>query len=151
MRKIALIAAVVLVAVPGAALAAKPAHPSTPANSNANSNANATSTTGTSSKASTKAQAVKVMFVLHGTLGTYTAASGSTNGSIVVTVKSANHESSLLKNTTLTFPVSSTTKVVGTVTSGHNGTVKVRAAKNATAATLQTLTAFQAIDQGAAS
>lgn len=129
MRKIALIAAVVLVGVPGAVLAAKPSHPATPVNS-----------TG---------QSAKVMFVLHGTLGTYTAANGATNGSIMITVKSSNHESALLKSTALTFPVSSTSKLVGTVTAGHNGIVKVRAAKNASAATLQALTAFQLIDQGA--
>ena len=90
------------------------------------------------------------MFVLHGRFGAYTAATGSTNGSIAITVMSANHESTLLKNVTLTFPVSSTTKVAGTVTSGHDGIVKVRAAKNASTATLQTLTAFQLIEQGAA-
>jgi hypothetical protein len=150
MRKIVLIAAVVLVGVPGAALAAKPSHPTTPANSNANSHANATSTTGTSSKANSNGQSAKAMFVLHGRFGAYMAATGSTNGSIAITVMSANHESTLLKNVTLTFPVSSTTKVAGTVTSGHNGIVKVRAAKNASTATLQTLTAFQLIEQGAA-
>jgi hypothetical protein len=150
MRKIALLAAVVLVAVPGAALAAKPSHPATPANSHANSNASGTSTTGTSSKANSSGQSAKVMFVLHGKFGTYNAANGSTNGSIAITVSSSNHESSALKNATLTFAVSSSTKLGGTVTSGHNGMVKVRAAKNASAATLQTLTAFQVIDQGAA-
>jgi hypothetical protein len=151
MRKIALFAALALVGVPGGALAAKPLHPATPANSSANGSANATSTTGTSSKASPKAQNAKVMFVLRGALGAYTAASGATNGSIVITVKSSNRSSTLLKNQTLTLPVSSTTKVVGTVTSGHNGVVKVRAAKNVSAATLQTLTVFQMIDQGSSS
>jgi hypothetical protein len=152
MRKVALIAVLVLVGVPGAALAAKPSHPATPANSHANSNANATSTTGTSSKASSNAQSVTMLFVIRGTLGAYTAASGSTNGSIAITVTSSNHESTLLKNATqpLTFVVSSKTNVVGTVTSGHDGIVKVRAAKNASVATLQTLTAVQLIDQGTA-
>ena len=149
MRKIALIVAVVLVAVPGAALAAKPSHPATSANSHANSNANGTSTTGTSSKANANGQSAKVMFVLHGKFGTYTPANGATNGSIAITVKSANRGTGL-KNATLTFPVSSTTKVVGKVTIGHNGVVKVRAAKTASAATLQTLAGFQVIDQGAA-
>jgi hypothetical protein len=92
-----------------------------------------------------------VLFVLRGTLGAYKPANGATNGSIAITVKSSNHESALLKNATqpLTFVVSSKTNVVGTVTSGHSGIVKVRAAKNATVATLQTLTAAQLIDQGA--
>jgi hypothetical protein len=155
MRKIALIAALVLVALPGAALASQPTHPATPANSNANSHANGTSTTGTSSSASanaqTHAQSVKVLYVLHGTLGAYTAANGTTNGTIAITVKRSNHRSTLLENMTLTFPVSSTTNVSKTITSGHNGIVKVRAARNATAATLQTLTASQVIDLGASS
>jgi hypothetical protein len=151
MRRFFVIATLALVGVPGAALAANPSHPSTPANSHANSNASGTSTTGTSSKANANAQPAKVMFVLHGTLGAYTAASASTNGSISITVTSSNRESSALKTMTLTFPVSSKTKVEGTVTSGHKGIVKVRASKNASAATLQTLTAFQVIDQGAGS
>jgi hypothetical protein len=138
MRKLAFIAVLALVGVTGSALAAKPTHPATPASTNANS-----------SQAGTNGLSTKVLFVLHGTLGKYTAANGTTNGSIVITVKSANHEGSALKTMTLTFPVSSTTNIVGTVTSGHNGIVKVRAAKNASAATLQTLTAFQVIDQGA--
>ena len=151
MRTLAFIAVLALVGVTGSALAAKPTHPATPASTNANSHANATSTTGTSSKASTNGQSANVLFVLRGKLGSFTAASGSTNGSIVITVAGSNHESSALKNLTLTFPVSSTTKTVGTVTSGHDGIVKVRAAKNASAAALQTMTAFQVIDQGTAS
>ena len=115
----------------------------------ADGHANATSTTGTSSQASAKGQSAKVMFVLRGKLGTYTAANGSTNGSIAITVSRSNHESSALKNATLTFAVSSSTKLGGTITSGHNGTIKVRAAKNASTATLQTLTAVQVNDQGA--
>jgi hypothetical protein len=148
MRKIAFIAALALV-VPGAALAAKPSHPATPANGNAGSNANGTSTTGKSSTANGKS--AKVTFVLHVTLGTYTAASGTTNGSIAFTVNSANHESTVLKGAgTLTLAVSSSTKIVGTVTGTHAGIVKVRAPKNVSAADLVKLTAFQVIDQGAA-
>jgi hypothetical protein len=149
MRKIAFIAALALV-VPGAALAAKPSHPATPANGNASSNANGTSTTGKSSTANGKS--AKVMFVLHVTLGTYTAANGAINGSIAFTVNSANHGSTVLKGAgTLTLPVSSSTKIVGTVTGTHAGIVKVRAPKNVSAADLVKLTAFQVIDQGASS
>jgi len=148
MHKIALIAALALAGVPAAALAA---HPATPANSHANSHANATSTTGVSSQAGSHASAAKVLFVLRGTLTAYTAASGTTNGTVSIMVKGSNHESSLLKNLTLTFPVSSSTKIVGTFKAGDNGIVKVRAAKNSSSATLQTLTAFQVIDQGAPS
>ena len=152
MRKVVLIAAFALVGVP-AALAAKPTHPATPASSHANSNANGTSTTGTSSKANANAQNAKVMFVLHGTLGTYVAANGSTNGSIVITVTSSNHESALLKAAgPLTFVVTSKTKVEGTVTSGHSGIVKIyKAAKNSSASALEAINAWQVIDQGATS
>jgi hypothetical protein len=88
MRKIALIAALAAVGVPGAAVAAKPPHPATPSRSHANSHASPTST----------------------------------------------------------IAVDSATKVGGTPTDGHIGIVKVRAAKNASAATLQTLTAFEVND-----
>ncbi len=154
MRNIAVIAVLALAGVPGGALAAQPSHPATPANSNANTRANGASTTGTSSNANANAQtntngrSVKVMFVLRGKLGAYTPATGTTDGSIAITVKSSNHESTLLESSTLTFAVSSKTTVVGTVTSGDEGIVKVRAARNASAATLQTKTAFEMIDQG---
>jgi hypothetical protein len=147
-RKVAIVAALALAGLPAAALAAAPSHPATPANSNANSHANATSTTGASSNASSHAGAAKVIFVLRGTLTAYTAASGSTNGSVSITVKSSNRESSSLKGSTLTFAVSSSTKIAGTFTAGDNGIVKVRAAKNTPSSTLTTLTAFQVIDQG---
>jgi len=148
MRKAIMIVALALVVAPAGALAAQPSHPATPANSHANSHATATSTTSTSSNANANAQSAKVLFVLRGTLGSYTAANGTSNGSITITVKGVNHESATLKNMTLTFPVSSTTKVAGTVKSGDNGIVKIRAAKNAAAATLQAATASQVIDQG---
>jgi hypothetical protein len=147
-RNVAAVAVLALTGLPAAALAAQPTHPATPANSNANSHANATSTTGASSQANSHASAAKVMFVLRGTLTAYTAAIGTTNGSVSITVKSSNFESGSLKGLTLTFPVSSSTKVVGTFTANDNGIVKVRAAKNSSSSTLQTLTAFQVIDQG---
>jgi hypothetical protein len=150
-HKVALIVAFALAVLPAGALAAKPTHPATPANSDANSDANASSTTGASGKANSHASAAKVMFVLRGTLTAYTAASGTTNGSVTITVKSSNHESTALKGSTLTFAVSSSTKIDGTFTAGDNGIVKVRAAKKTPSATLTTLTAFQVIDQGASS
>ena len=149
-HKLAVIAALALASVPAAAFAA---HPATPANSHANSKANATSTTGTSSQAqaNTHASTAKVMFVLRGTLTAYTAAAGTTNGSVSITVASSNRHASTLKGATLTFPVSSSTKIAGTFKPGDKGVVKVRAAKNTSSATLQTLTAFQVIDQGSSS
>ena len=153
-RKLALITILALV-VPAMALAAKPTHPATPANSNSSSNANGTSTTGKSSSATSShgsAKPVKVMYVLRGTLSKYTAANGDAKGAITITVTSANRDAATLKGMTLTFPVSSSTKVVlmgGTVTDNHLGIAKVRAIKHSSAATLQTLTALQVIDQGA--
>jgi opacity protein-like surface antigen len=146
MRKILLVA-VLAVCLPTAALAAQPSHPATPAGSNANSNANGTSTTGASNKANLNAQ-TKTLFILRGTLGTYLAVNGATNGSIAITVKSSNHEGTLLKTMTLTFAVNSKTKLVGTLKSGDTGIVKVRAPKTASAAALQAIIALQAIDQG---
>jgi hypothetical protein len=148
MRNKTLLAALIAVCLPAAAFGA---HPATPANSNANSKANGTSTTGASSKANSNAQ-TKMIFVLHGNFGTYTPVNGTTNGSIVVTVTAANHDATMLKAAgPLTFTISPSTKLAGTLKSGDQGIVKVRAAKNASAATLQTITAFQVIDQGTAS
>lgn len=151
LHKVAIVAALALVSLPAVALAAQPSHPATPANSNASSHANATSTTGSSSEANSHATAAKVMFVLRGTLTAYTAASASTNGSVSIAVKRSNFESSSLKGLTLTFAVSSSTKIAGTFKAGDNGIVKVRAAKNTPSSTLTTLTAFQVIDQGTSS
>jgi uncharacterized protein YdeI (BOF family) len=147
MKRMALIGALALAGVPAGALAAQPSHPATPANSHANSNANATSTTSSSSSAAS----AKVMFVLRGTLTAYTAASGGTNGSVTITVKSSNFDSKTLKTMSLTFVVDSNTRVTlheGKFTPNDNGIVKVRAAKNNT--TWTGLTATQVIDQGAA-
>ena len=103
--------------------------------------------------------APKVMYVLKGTLTAYTAAAGTTNGSVSILVKSANHHGATLKTQTLTFAVSSSTKIAtdnGTsVTVNDNGIVKVRgpkmvAATDNLATVLQALSAFQVVDQGAA-
>ena len=155
-RKIALFTALALAGLPAGALAAGTSHPATPANTNANSHANGTSTTDKSSSASSNPDkdAAKVLFVIHGTVTAYTAANGATNGSISITFKSSNHESGALKGATqpLTFMVSSSTKVVlhddKAIASGDTAAVKVRAAKNASVATLETTAAFQVVDQG---
>jgi hypothetical protein len=143
MRKITLIAFLLFAVVPAAALAAKPSHPATPANSNANSNANGTSTTGTSSKG--KGSSAMVVFVVRGTITGYTAGT-----SVSIKVSGANHESSALKTAgTLNFPVNSKTKITGTVTLNDTGIVKVKAPKNATASALEALAASQVVDQHA--
>ena len=130
MRKVIAISMLVL-AVPAAALAATP--PSHPA----------TSAKGT------------VLWVLRGTLSKYTAASGSTAGSISITVKSSSLDSAKLKGMTLTFATNAKTTVVlhndKPIADGDRGIVKVRAAKSSEATALQTHTAFAVIDQGASS
>ena len=136
MRKLPVLLALAL-AVPTAALAAKPPAPG-----------------------NSQGKAPQVMYVLKGTLTAYTAAAGATNGSVSLLVKSANHHGASLKGQTLTFAVSSSTKVVTgdatAVTVNDNGVVKVRgpkkiAATDNLATVLQALTAKQVIDQGAAS
>jgi hypothetical protein len=140
MRKLIVIAALALL-VPSLALAGgKPTVP------------------GTSQDSHGKA-APKVMYMLKGTLTAYTAANGTTNGTVSILVKSANHHGATLKTQTLTFPVSSGTKIVtengSPVTVNDNGIVKLRGPKKLAptdnlATVLQALTAFQVIDQGAA-
>ena len=139
MRKLPLFLALAL-AVPSLALAAKPPAPGNSQGS--------------------QGKAPQVMYVLKGTLTAYTAAAGATNGSVSLLVKSANHHGASLKGQTLTFAVSSATKVVtgdaAAVTVNDNGVVQVRGPKKigATdnlATVLQALTAKQVIDQGAAS
>jgi hypothetical protein len=114
---------------------------------------------GKSTTAGTNA-APKVMYVLKGTLSAYTAANGTTDGSITILVKSANrHGTALkaLKGDTLTFAVSSSTKVTlhdgAAIANGvDNGIVKVRGPKSTAAFAAATdLKAFQVIDQGAPS
>jgi hypothetical protein len=139
MRKLPLFLALAL-AVPSLALAAKPPAP------------------GQSQQSHGKAP--QVMYVLKGTLSVYTAANGATNGSVSVLVKSANRHGTSLKTQTLTFAVSSSTKVVtpegAALTVNDKGIVKVRGPKTvgateSLATVLQAKTAFQVIDQGPAS
>lgn len=128
-----IVVSMLVLAVPAAAFAAKPSPPSHPA----------TSAKGT------------VLWVLRGTLSKYTAASGSTAGSISITVKSASLDSGKLKGMTLTFATNAKTTVVlhndKPIADGDRGIVKVRAAKSSDAAALQTHTAFAVIEQGASS
>ncbi len=137
MRMIALLAALAL-AVPAAALATKPPSPGKP------------------DTASKGKAAPQVLYVLHGTLTAYDAASGATDGLVSLYVKGSNHHAKSLQKQTLTFAVTATTKVVaegGIVTIGDRGVVKVRGpkslAKSADLATqLQAIAARQVVDQG---
>ena len=144
MRKIVLIGALALAGVPAGALAAQPSHPATPANTNASTNAHGNSTL----KSSSSSTSAKVTWVLHGTLTAFTPANGSTNGSVTILVKSSNFHSKL-KNTSVTFIVTSNTHVTlnGSWVNTDTGVVKVRAAKNNS--TWTGLTASQVIDQTA--
>ena len=131
MRKVLVVLAAALL-VPGLAFAGgKPINPGKSATAGANS-------------------APKVMYVLRGTLTAYTAAQGSTNGSVTITVKASNHHGASLVGKSLTFAVSSSTKVVGKFTANDKGIVKLRGAKAGLGdpSTFGTLVAKQVIDQG---
>jgi type IV secretory pathway VirJ component len=128
-----------------AAYAAKPAthpahptHPTTPASTNATS---------------TNAAHPTVMYVLHGTIAAYTAATSTANGSVSLTVTGSNHHAAALKSLAqpLVFVIGSgsSSKVVGTVTVGDKATLKWRAAKVPTTSA-PTGAIFQLIDQGKA-
>ncbi len=131
---------VLALAIPGAALAAKPA-------------AKPVQSTTSQSKA-----APKVMYVLKGTLSNFVAASSTATGSITIHVTHSNYHGRLLKGTDLSFAVSAktTTTLNGNtaIADGARGVVKFRALKNVsntglmaalTAAT--PMTAVQVIDQ----
>lgn len=90
-----------------------------------------------------------VLFVIRGTVSSYT----GTPGTISETIKSSNHESSLLKAASpVMFTTGSKTKVVlhdgKPIANGDKVIVKIRAARNASVATLAADKAFQVIDQG---
>jgi hypothetical protein len=78
--------------------------------------------------------APKVMYVLKGTLSSYTAAAGTADGSISITVSHSNYHGRALKGQTLTFAVASSTRITNqngktqtTVADGTKGMVKFRA------------------------
>jgi hypothetical protein len=149
MRKywIAFSAALTLAAVPTAAFAANPSHPVHPTTPATTGVKGATSDIDATHPVVTPT----VMYVLRGTLTSYTAASTTTTGSVSITVKSSNFEQKTLKTMTLTFVVNSKTNVVlhndKAFAIGDRGIVKVRAPKKSDATTLQTKTAFEVIDQ----
>lgn len=102
----------------------------------------------------------KVMYVLKGTLSTYTAASSSGNGSITIAVTRSNRHGHALDGQSVTLAVSTQTKIVldsGTtgIADGDRGIVKIRAPKNLAPTdlltTLEAGASAQVIDQGAPS
>jgi hypothetical protein len=94
--------------------------------------------------------APKVMYVLRGTLTAYTPANGTTNGLVTINVSGANRHGASLKGKSLTFAVSSASKIVGAFTANDRGVVKLRGAKAGLGdpTTFPTLVAWQVIDQG---
>jgi len=97
--------------------------------------------------------APEVMYVLRGTLTAYTPANGAANGTVTITVTGSNHHGASLKGKSLTFAVSSATKIIGAFTANDKGIVKLRGAKTGLGdpSTFGTLVAKQVIDQGTAS
>jgi hypothetical protein len=131
-----------------AAYAAKPAtHPAHPTHPTTPASTNATSTNATS----TNAAHPTVMYVLHGTIAAYTAATSTANGSVSLTVTGSNHHAAQLKSLVqpLVFVVSSSSKLVGTPTVGDKATLKWRATKAPTTSA-PTGAVSQLIDQGKA-
>ena len=130
MKRLTIATALAVLVVPASALAAKPTpptHPTTPAPT--------------------------VSYILHGSLSAYVAPSGGANGSITIAISASNYAAKQLVHTTLTFAVSSKTKVTfkgSTIANGDRGVVKVRGPKKLTAAAAQAIVASQVIDQGAA-
>jgi hypothetical protein len=149
-RKTALIAALAVAGIPAGALAAKPAHPvhpTTPGSTNASTPASSNANGSATKKVPT------VLFVIHGTLSSYVAANGPTNGGVKLAITSSSTEQAMLKSqAALTVTLSSKTNVVlhdgKPIANGDKGIVKIRAPKNASAATLAATPAQQVIDQG---
>ncbi len=140
MRKLAILLVLALLAVPAAV--AKPPKPSEPAKGEQH---------GKGPKPAKGPKKRMIQYVLRGTLSGYTAASGETKGSISILVKSANHHGKALRGMTLTFAVTTETKVKlnaqNAIADGDRGIVKVRAPKKADATALQSMPARQVIDK----
>jgi len=150
MRKTAAVVALFVAGIPAGALAAKPAHPTTPSNTKTVT----TNGTTTTVPANTNGKSAKVIFAIHGTVVAYNAVVGQANGSISATFKSSNFESSVLKNATqpVVFTLGPKTKITlhngNAIAAGDKIVVKLRAAKNAPLSTLMSTAAFQIVDQG---
>jgi hypothetical protein len=93
-----------------------------------------------------------VMFVLHGTVQSYTAVNGTTPGSVAISLTSWNR-GSFTKGQILTFTIGTSAKVTlhngAAPVKGDNALVKVRATKAATVTSVSSI--FQFIDQGTSS
>ena len=84
--------------------------------------------------------APKVQYILKGTLSTYTEASDSASGSITIDVKHSNYHARALKNQSLTFTLTTKSRVTfrrgshahGEILDGTRGYMTVRAPKRIT-------------------
>ena len=127
MRKLLTLFAVLALAVPALALAAKPVQPGK--------------------------SAPKVQYVMKGTLTSFTPATEGADGSIAFTITNSNHQRVALKDKTVTLVVKRTTKVIfdtdGQLTAGEAIVVKTRELKRTTDALtlLNGKEARQVIDQ----
>lgn len=95
----------------------------------------------------------RVMYVLKGTLSSYTAATTTTDGQISITVKHSNYHGRALRGQTITFSTTMSTRAPKQITDGAKGVVKFKAPLRVTAGTdlvtmLQTTAkALHVIDQ----
>jgi len=84
----------------------------------------------------------KASYELEGPLSAYTAAAGPVDGSVTILVTKANNAGKPFIGQTLTFPISSSTKVEakgGTIADGTRGKVKIKGAAGLDASGLQAL------------
>ena len=152
-QTVALGAALSIAAVPLAGLPAKPPHPTAGTGSSSGvvaSSGSRRTSGGTASGSTGSSKALTVMYVLHGSLSAYTAATATVPGTVSITVKASNLEAKTLDGTTLSFHVTAKTHLVlgrsATVVNGDLGIVKVRVPKTAGTKALGLLDAFQLID-----
>ena len=96
----------------------------------------------------------KALYVLKGTVTSFTPSAGGANGSITLTVSKSNLHRAALKDKSLTLVVTPQTKIVlgddGTLAAGEKAIVKVKELKRTTdaLALLNGKNAKQVIDQG---
>jgi hypothetical protein len=98
------------------------------------------------------AKTPRVMYVLHGTLSGYQAATTTTPGSVTIMISATNHHAAALKGKSLTFTLPFGTKIVlgsaSTISDGDHGIVKIRTAKKTDLTTQTNLVPKMVIDQG---
>ncbi len=87
--------------------------------------------------------------VLRGSLSAFVAAADGTPGTVSIAVTSANRAGRSAVGTTLTFPLSVTTRVVGSspIADGDSGTVRLRAASCADVPSLATVVPAAVVDR----